>query len=78
MLTVVMITFTLFGGAGIDLIMSTANAQQILGATSELYSAIQYTAPVFYGFMLLILLGIVIQFIVTCVQTVDYSQMRSY
>jgi hypothetical protein len=78
MLTVVMIALTLFGGAGIDMVMNAANGMTIVGATSELYGAVQYIAPVFYGFMLLILLGIVIQFVVMCVQTVDYSQMRSY
>jgi hypothetical protein len=78
MLTVVMIALTLFGGAAIDMIIGTTTAHAIAGATTELYSAVQYIAPVFYGFMLLITLGIVIQFLVQCVQTVDYSQLRTY
>lgn len=77
-LTVVMITLTLFGGAGVDLIIRAADTLLTSGATPELYSAVQYAAPVFYGFMFLILLGIVIQFFVLCVQTVDYSISRSY
>lgn len=78
MLTVVMIALTLFGGAAIDMIMNSTNGMNIVGATGELYGAVQYAAPVFYGFMLLILIGIVIQFVILCVQTVDYSQMRTY
>jgi hypothetical protein len=78
MLTVVMITLTLFGGAGIDLVMNTTTPMAVVGAGTELYAAVQYVAPVFYGFMLLVTISIVIQFIVMCVQTVDYSQMRTY
>lgn len=78
MLSVVMIAFTLFGGAAIDMLIVNTNVQNFIGATTELYGAVQYTAPVFYGFMFLILIAIIIQFFILCVQTVDYSQSRTY
>jgi len=74
--TVIMVAITLFGGAAIDLVIASSNGMTIMGANPELYSAVQYTGPIFYGFCLLITIGLVIQFVITCVSVADYSQLR--
>jgi hypothetical protein len=76
LLTLVMIALTMFGGLGIEFVINMVTHSTILG-TGELalFQAVQYIAPVFYGLCFLGLVGAVIQFILQCVQVVDYSNL---
>lgn len=74
-MTLVLIAFTLFGGFGLDVVIGYVNNATMMGTPDlAMFAAVQYIAPAFYGIMFLVLVGVVIQFIMTCVQTVDYSQ----
>lgn len=77
-LTILLIAFTLFGGGAIDQIISYMTTWQVGGNPIELFSAVQYSGVLFYGFMLLINIALIIQFLILCVQTVDYSNVRTY
>lgn len=77
-LTLVMIACTMFGGAAIDTVIGVVSAWQIGGNPSDLFYAVEFVGPVFYGIMLLITLGLVVQYLILCVQTVDYSTSRTY
>lgn len=77
-MTLIVVAFTLFGGYGLDTLVNFVNNFTVVNPDLSLFAAVQYIAPVFYGCMFLILLGVVIQFIMTCVQTVDYSQYQMY
>jgi len=74
-MTLILIAFTLFGGYGLDSVVRFANNFTVVNPDLSMFSAVQYLAPLFYGVMFLILVGVIIQFIMTCVKTVDYSQM---
>jgi hypothetical protein len=74
-MTMVAIAFTLFGGYGLDTVINFVNNYTFANPDLSLFAAVQYLAPMFYGIMFLILIGIIIQFIITCIQTTDYSQM---
>ena len=77
-LSIVLIAMTLFGGGAVDQVIYFINNWQIGGTPIDLFSAIQYTGVVFYGFMLLINISLIIQFLILCVQTVDYANVRTY
>lgn len=74
LLTLGMIALTTFGGLAIETVINVMN-NIVLTATTQpgLYNAVIYIAPVFYGLCVLGLFGAVIQYIMTCVQTVDYG-----
>jgi hypothetical protein len=71
-MTLIIIAFTLFGGYGLDSLMDFVNNFTIINPDLSLFMAVQYIAPVFYGVMFLILFGVIVQFVMTCVKTVDY------
>lgn len=74
LLTLGVIALTTFGGLAIESVIGVMNNLVITSATQPgLYSAVIYIAPVFYGLCTLGLFGVIIQFLMTCVQTVDYS-----
>ena len=73
-LTVVIIALTFFGGMGVEMVINIINTTPIGSPDLGLFSAIQYTLPVFYGMCVIGLMGSVIQFVVQCVSTVDYTQ----
>jgi len=75
LLTLGVVALTTFGGLAIESVIGVMN-NLVLTTTTQpgLYSAVVYIAPVFYGLCVLGLFGVIIQFIMTCVQTVDYSQ----
>lgn len=75
-MTLVLIAFTLFGGSAVDAVVQFVNNYTVASPDLELYGAIQYIAPVFYGVMFLALLGVLVQFVMLCVQTVDFSQSQ--
>ena len=77
-LSILLIAFTLFGGGAIDQVVYFVSNYQITGDFLDLFSAVQYTGIVFYGFMLLINCALIIQFLILCVQTVDYSTTTNY
>ena len=70
-MSLIMIVFTLFGGYALDNLVNFINKFTVITPDLSLYSAVQYITPCFYGIMFLILMGIIIQFIMTCVRTVD-------
>jgi len=75
LLTLGMIALTMFGGAAIEAVANTTNnIPAMIVPQLELYSAVIYIGPAFYGLCFLGLCGAVIQFVLLCVQTVDYSQ----
>lgn len=75
-MTLILIAFTLFGGFGLDTVVNFVNHYPIAGYDVSLFSAVQYICPTFYGIMFLILVSIIVQFLMTCVSTVDYSQYQ--
>lgn len=76
-ITFVVIVLTLFGGFGIDTVVNFVNHMIVINPDLDLFLAVQYIAPVFYGIMLLVIVGVIAQFFMTCVQVVDYTQSRS-
>jgi hypothetical protein len=73
-LTLGVIALTMFGGAALESIIYTMNNIPIIGTTQNgLYSAVIYIVPIFYGLCFLGLCGAIIQFVIQCVQTIDYS-----
>ena len=74
-MTLILIAFTLFGGYGIDMVVNFANNYAVATPDLSLFMAVQYISPMFYGIMFLILVGVIVQFIMTCYKSVDYSQM---
>lgn len=77
-MTLIIVAFTLFGGYGLDTLIDFVNNFTVANPDLALFAAVQYIAPVFYGAMMLILFGVILQFIMTCVKTVDYSTYASY
>lgn len=77
-MTLVLIAFTLFGGYGLDMVTNFVNNYSFSGADPSLFMAVQYIAPMFYGAMFLILIGVLVQFVMTCVRTIDYTQAQYY
>ena len=73
-LTFVMIALELFGGMGIEKVIAAVNSIQVPGFNVALFSAIQYGAPIFYGVCFLGLCFAIVQFLLVCVQVVDYRQ----
>jgi hypothetical protein len=75
-MTLVLIAFALFGGSAVDSVVQFVNNFTVVSPDLEQFGAVQYIAPVFYGVMFLALLGVMVQFVMLCVQTVDYSQTQ--
>jgi hypothetical protein len=74
LLTLGMIALTMFGGAAIESVVSVANNLPfVVTGDFGLYSAVIYVGVVFYGICVLGLMGAIIQYMMLCVQTVDYS-----
>lgn len=78
--TLFIIAITLYCGAGLDTLMYTVTGMNFNGSVpvGDLYGAVQYVGPVIYGFLLIICMGLVINFLVLCVQVVDYSTSKIY
>jgi hypothetical protein len=73
LLTVGMIALVMFGGAALESVVSVINnVPFVVTEQIGLYSMIMYIGPIFYGLCFLGLVGAVIQFVMLCVQTVDY------
>jgi len=77
-MSLIMIVFTLFGGYALDNLVNFINKFTVITPDLSLYSAVQYITPCFYGIMFLIMMGIIVQFIMTCVRTVDYNVYNTY
>jgi hypothetical protein len=74
LLTLGMIALVMFGGTALESVINVINnVPFVVTSQVELYSAIMYIGPVFYGLCVLGLMGAVIQFLMLCVQTVDYT-----
>lgn len=74
LLTLGVIALTMFGGAAIESVIYTMNnIVQVASPEPGLYAAVIFIAPVFYGLCILGLFGAIIQYIISCVQVVDYS-----
>lgn len=75
-ITVIMMAVAMYGGYGLDTIVSSVSALG-LGATGTMgttgYTLIQYIPNVFYGVMILIIIGATIQFVLECVQVSDHT-----
>ena len=76
--TLAIIAFTLFGGGALDAVIFFVNNWEVPGTVQDLFSAIQFIGPAFYGICFLILIAIIVQFFALCVQTVDYTQQTGY
>lgn len=72
-MTFVLITFTLYGGYAIDTLVTFINTFPIANPDTSLYAAVQYISVSYYGLCFLILIGVIVQFAMTCVRTVDYN-----
>lgn len=75
-ITVIMMAVAMYGGYGLDAIVSTVSLMG-LGTTGTVgttgYTLIQYIPNVFYGVMILIIIGATIQFVLECVQVSDHT-----
>lgn len=76
-LTLVLMMFTLFGGFAIDFIVQFVNTWQFT-VIEDMFFVIQYLNVVFYGIMMLLTIAVVVQFVVLCVQTIDYTGTTQY
>jgi len=76
-LTIVLMMFTLFGGMGIDFVVNFVNNWNFQ-TMEDMFFLTQYLGIIFYSFMLLLTIAVVVQFIVLCVQTVDYAGTYQY
>jgi len=76
-LTLVLMMFNLFGGFGLDFVIQFVNNWQFV-VLEDMTFVIQYLGVIFYGFMFLLTIAVVAQFIVLCVQTVDYTGTYQY
>ena len=72
-MTFIILMFTLYGGYALDTLVTFVNSYTVINPDVSLYSAVQYISPSFYGIMFLILIGVIVQFAMTCVRTVDYN-----
>lgn len=70
--SLIVIALTAFGGEAIEFVINALDGLALPGSQSPvLYAVTQYIAPLFYGMMVLALVGAVIQFLLVCVQDVD-------
>jgi hypothetical protein len=76
-LTIVLMMFNLFGGQAIDVVVAFVNNWNF-NVLEDMFYVIQYLPNVFYAFMFLLTIAVVAQFIVLCVQTVDYAGTTQY
>ena len=76
-LTIVLMMFNLFGGFGLDFVIQFVNTWQF-NVIEDTTLVIQYLGVAFYGFMFLLTVAVIVQFIVLCVQTVDYAGTYQY
>jgi hypothetical protein len=76
-LTIVLMMFNLFGGMALDFVIQFVNTWQF-SVAGDMTLVIQYLGVIFYGFMFLLTIAVVVQFIVLCVQTVDYTGTYQY
>jgi len=76
-MTLILIMFTLYGGFGLDSLVYLINHTVTPNPDLSMFGAVQYISPIFYGIMLLILIGVIVQFLMTCVQTVDYGNYQT-
>ena len=72
-MTFIIIMLTLFCGGALDTVVNFVNTFPISSPDTSLYAAVQYISVTYYGVMFLVLLGVIVQFAMTCVQTVDYN-----
>jgi hypothetical protein len=77
-MTFILIVFELFGGSALDNLVNFINKFPITNPDISLFAASQYISVCFYGLMFLILVGVVVQYVVTCVKTVDFSAYNTY
>ena len=74
LLTLGMIGLVMFGGAALEgLIGVINNVPYAMTSQADLYSAVIYIGPVFYGLCVIGLMGVLLQFLMLCVQTIDYG-----
>lgn len=76
-LTLVLMMFNLFGGYAIDFIIQFVNGWHFV-VQEDMTFVIQYLGIVYYGMMMLLTIAVVVQFVVLCVQTVDYTGTYQY
>lgn len=76
-LTLVLMMFNLFGGMALDTVIQFVNMWQF-NVLEDMTFVIQYLGVIFYGFMFLLTIAVVVQFVVLCVQTVDYTGTYQY
>jgi len=75
-ITVIIMAVAMYAGYGLDTVVSTVSNMG-LGTTGTVgttgYTLIQYIPNVFYGVMILIVIGATIQFMLECVQVSDHT-----
>jgi hypothetical protein len=76
-MTLILVVFCLYGGYAFDSLVYYINHTTFPSPDLSMFGAVQYISPVFYGMMLLILIGVVVQFLMTCVRVVDYNQYQT-
>jgi len=76
-MTLILTMFCLYGGAGLDTLVNYINHTTVVNPDLSLFGAVQYISPVFYGMLVLILIGVIVQFIMTCVRVVDYNTYQT-
>jgi len=76
-LTIFLMMINLFGGQAVDFVVSFVNNWQF-EVVSDMFLVIQYVGVVFYGIIMLLTIAVVVQFVILCVQTVDYANTYTY
>jgi hypothetical protein len=77
-MTFILIVFEIFGGSALDNLVNFINKFPIANPDVSLFAAVQYIEVCYFGILFLILIGVIVQFVVTCIKTVDYSAYNTY
>jgi len=72
-LSFVLMAFELYGGLAIDSMAQFASTFPVTNPDLSLYQAAQYIGPVFYGLIFIIMISLVVNFVMTAVRVVDFS-----
>ena len=76
-MTFVILVFTLYGGYALDTLVTFVNTFPISNPDTSLYAAVQYISVSYYGLCFLILIGVIVQFAMTCVRDVTYNEYNT-
>ena len=73
--SVVIMALEMFGGGALETVTSAASG---LPAETGSFVIIQYLPGAFYGFCLIAMIGLIINYLIVCASVIDYSTSQAY